>query len=136
DVRVHLQPGAEHPDGVAPPVLPVHHEVPRQEVDQVAVGGRQRVHPRRLHHPGDVPRLDLVIAAGDGDDAAAVGGGDVLAGDGNEGGGEAGAGHALSALDGVLDRLDGGVQVDDDPPAEAQRGRGPHTHDVDASLFI
>jgi len=105
-------------------------------MDQVPVGGGQRVHPGCLDHPGDVARFDLMVATGDGDDAAGVGGTDVLTGDGDEGGGETGPGHALGALDRVLDPLDRGFQVDDDALAQPQRGRGPHPHDVDLSVLI
>ncbi|OQC73669.1 MAG: hypothetical protein BWX45_00354 [Deltaproteobacteria bacterium ADurb.Bin002] len=70
-----------------------------------------------------------------GDNAQRVLSFDVAAGNPDIGGVDAAAGHVLGVLHGLLDRLDGAVDVDHTPLAQFLGGRDPHADDVNAGWF-
>src|SRR4030067_761656 len=73
------------------------------------------------------------VLAGHGDDAAAVRALDVAAGDAGVDAPHRRAGHLLGLGDGDLDRLDRGVDVDDDAPPQAPRRGRADADDVEAA---
>ena len=130
DVHAGLQLRAGHAGGIVDAVLVVHHELLRQDVDDLAL--RRDVHGAgRGQDALHVVARHLVIAPGDGDDAAAVQAAHVRAGDADEGAIGRAAGHQLGLLDRLLDRGDAGVEVDHDPLAHAAGRGGAVADDVD-----
>jgi len=131
DVDLGLEPHPGHPHGVLDPLLLVDDVVLGKDVQDLAV---QRDADRAGGVDG-APHVHLLdLAALDGDDAVAVEALDVAAGDPGEHGADLDAGHELGLLDGLLDRLDGAVDVDDDPLAKPLGGGRPQPDDVDAGV--
>src|SRR5262249_6000884 len=101
----------------------------RQHVDDLAVL-RQVDGPRGLDDPLDVGVADLVILAGDPDDAAAVHAADVAPADARERARGLDLRPLLGLGDRGLDRLDRKVDIDDDAAPQTARGRGADTEHV------
>ena len=120
DVHVDLEPCAGHPDRRADAVLLVDHEVLRQHVQDLAPC-RQRHRLRRVDRAPHVVARDLAVLAGDRDHAAAVESLDVGTGQREMDGVDLDARHQLRFLDRLLDRVDGGIDVDDDAALDAAR---------------
>ncbi len=127
DVGLDLELEGAHPERVLDPLLAVDRETPSLDVEDVAVG-------RDGHRPGDLDRAvdvlagDLAMVRRDRDLAVRVEALDVLAADADEGPVDLPAGQPLGPLDGVGDRADRLVDVDDDALLEARtraRCRGP-----------
>ncbi len=134
DVHVRLQLRAGHADRVVDAVLVVDHELLRQDVEDLALGGD--VHgARRRHDALHVLARHLVIPPGDRHHPAAVETPHVRAGDADEGAVGRAAGHQLRLLDRLLDRGDAGVEVDHHPLAHAARRGGAEAQDVDRPVF-
>ena len=131
-MHVDLEPGAGHADRRADAVLFVDDEVLRQHVQDLAAG-RQRHGLRRLDRAPHVVARDLAALAGHGDDAAAVEALDVRARHRQVHGVDLDAGHQLGLFDRLLDRLDGGLEVDDHAAADAARLGDADADDVEAS---
>ena len=127
DVRLDLEPQRAHPERVLDALLAVDREAAPLDVQDVAVG-RDRDRPGDLDGAVDVLAGDLAVMGGDRDLAARVEALDVLAADADEGPVDLPARQPLGALDGVRDRADGLVDVDDDALLETRRRarcRGP-----------
>ena len=127
DVGLDLEPQGAHPERVLDALLAVDGEAAPLDVEDVAVR-RDRDRPGDLDRAVDVLAGDLAVVGRDRDLAARVEALDVLAADADEGPVDLPAGQALGALDGVGDRADGLVDVDDDALLEAGRRarcRGP-----------
>ena len=131
----HLQAGAEHAERIVDPALLVDDELLRDGVQDLAVG-RQGGRLRRVEHALDVLAGDLAVLAGDADHAARVDAADVGAGDADVGAGDLDAGHHLGLLARRLERLDGGLDVDDVPLAGAAVGGQPLADDLDAAFVV
>ena len=132
DVDVHLEARAGHADRRADAVLLVDDEVLRQHVQDLAAG-RQRHGLRRIDRAPHVLARDLAVLAGDGDHAAAVEALDVRARQREVHRVDLDAGHQLRFLDGLLDRLDGRLEVDDDAAPDAARLGDAEADDVEAA---
>ena len=127
DVRLDLEPQRAHPERVLDALLAVDGEPAPLDVEHVAVG-RDRDGAGDLDRAADVLAGDLAVVRGDRDLARGVEALDVLAADADEGAVDLPARQALGALDGVRDRADRLVDVDDDALLEARwraRCRGP-----------
>ena len=127
---VHLEPRAGHADGRADPVLLVHDEVLRQHVQDLAAR-RQRHRLGRFDRAADILARDLPVLAGDRDDAAAVEPLDVRTGQREVDRIDLDPGHQLGLLDGLLDRIDGRLEVDDHASPDAARLGHAETDDVE-----
>ena len=130
---VDLEPRAGHADRRADAVLLVDDEVLRQHVQNLA-SGRQADGLGRLDRPPHVVARDLAALAGDGDDAAAVEPLDVRAGHRQVDGVDLDAGHQLGLVDGLLDRVDRGLEVDDHAAPDAARLGDADADDVEAAV--
>ncbi len=128
DVGLDLEPQRAHPERVLDALLAVDREAAPLDVEDVAVG-RDRDRPGDLDGAVDVLAGDLAVMGGDRDLAARVEALDVLAADADEGPVDLPAGQPLGALDGVRDRADGLVDVDDDALLETRGGHGAVAHD-------
>ena len=84
--------------------------------------------------PAHVLALDDAVLAGDGDHAPRVEAADVGAGDAHVGGADLDPGHQLRLLHHALDRLDGGLEVDDHALAQALGLGLADADDVEAAL--
>ena len=119
-MHVDFEPCAGHPDRRADAVLLVDHEVLREHVENLA--------PRWQRHglrgvdraPHVVPR-DLAVLAGDRNHAAAVESLDMGTGQREMDGIDFDARHQLCFLDRLLDRVDGGIDIDHDAALDAAR---------------
>ena len=115
------------PERVLDALLAVDGEPAPLDVEHVAVR-RDRHGAGDLDRAVDVLAGDLAVVRGDGDLAGGVQALDVLPADADEGAVDLPAREPLGALDGVGDRADGLVDVDDDALLEARwraRSRGP-----------
>ena len=128
DVGLDLEPQRAHPERVLDALLAVDREAAPLDVQDVAVG-RDRDRPGDLDGAVDVLAGDLAMMGGDRDLAARVEALDVLAADADEGAVDLPAGQPLGALDGVRDRADGLVDVDDHALLETRGGHGAVAHD-------
>ena len=127
DVGLDLEAQRAHPERVLDALLAVDREAAPLDVEDLAVG-RDRHRAGDLDGAVDVLAGDLAMVGGDRDLAARVEALDVLAADADEGAVDLPARQPLGALDGVGDRADGLVDVDDDALLEARRRarcRGP-----------
>ena len=128
DVGLDLEPQRAHPERVLDALLAVDREAAPFDVQDVAVG-RDRDRPGDLDGAVDVLAGDLAVMGGDRDLAARVEALDVLAADAHERPVDLPAGQPFGALDGVGDRADGLVDVDDDALLETRGGHGAVAHD-------
>ena len=128
DVGLDLEPQRAHPERVLDALLAVDREAAPLDVEHLAVR-RDRDRAGDLDRAADVLAADLAMVAGDRDLARRVEALDVLAADADEGAVDLPARQPLGLLDGVGDRADGLVDVDDDALLEAGRGHGPVAHD-------
>ena len=133
DVDVDLEARAGHADRRADAVLLVDHEVLRQDVDDLAAG-RERHRLGGVKGAAHVLAHDLAVLASDGDDAAAVDAVHVRAGQPEVHGVDLDAGGELRLLQRFLDRLDRGLQIDDDAAADAARIGQADADDVERSI--
>ena len=133
DVDVDLEARAGHADRRADAVLLVDHEVLRQDVDDLAAG-RQRHRLGGVEGAAHVLAHDLAVLAGDGDDAAAVDAVHVRARQPEVHGVDLDAGGELGLLERFLDRLDRGLEIDDDAAADAARIGQADADDVERSV--
>ena len=78
DVHVRLEPRRGHAQRIVDPVLPVDDELARDDVQDLQLA-RDVDRLRGLDDAVDVLAGDLLVLAGDGDDAARVDGADVIA---------------------------------------------------------
>src|SRR5207302_7873480 len=83
DVGLDLEAVARHADRLLHALLAVDREGPGKHVDDLAVVGHAHG-PGGVHHPLDVVQLDLPAGPGDGDHAAAVLGGQMRPGQGDD----------------------------------------------------
>ena len=127
-MRLDLEPQRAHPERILDALLAVDREAAPLDVEDVAVG-RDRDRPGDLDRAVDVLAGDLAMVGGDGHLSARVEALDVLAADAHEGTVDLPAGQPLGALDGVGDRADRLVDVDDDALLEPGRGHGAVAHD-------
>ena len=134
DVDVHLQTGPCHTDRRSDAILLVHDEILRQRVKDFAPV-RQRDGLRGVYRAPDVLARDLAVLSRDRDHAPAVERLDVTAGQREMHGIDLHAGGELGLLYGLLDRLDGRLEVDDDTASNAVRVRDSDSDDVDASVL-
>ena len=133
DVDVHLEPRAGHADGRADAVLLVDDEVLRQHVQDLAAA-RQRDGLGRVDRAADVLARDLAVLAGDRDHAPAVERLDVRGRQTEVDRVDLDAGGQLGFVDRLLDRLDRGLEVDDDAALDAARVGQPHPDDVEPAI--
>ena len=125
---LHLEPQRAHPEWVLDALLAVDREAAPLDVEDLAVR-RDGDRPGDLDGAVDVLAGDLAVVRGDRDLTRRVEALDVLAADADEGAVDLPAGQALGALDGVRDRADRLVDVDDDALLETGRRDGPVAHD-------
>ena len=135
DVRLGFQADAHHADGVLDAALLVDDELLRDDVQDLAVHG-DHDGLGRVDDAVHVFLGDLAVLAGDGNDAAGVDALDVAPGHAGVHPVHLAARHELRRLDGVLDGLHGGLDVDDDAPAQAAGGRGAHADDLQLSGLV
>ena len=128
DVGLDLEPQGAHPERVLDALLAVDREAAPLDVEHLAVG-RDRHGAGDLDGAVDVLAADLTMVAGDGDLARRVEALDVLPTDADERAIDLPAGQALGLLDGVRDRADGLVDVDDHALLETRCRHGPVAHD-------
>ena len=128
DVGLDLEAQRAHPERVLDALLAIDREAAPLDVEHLAVG-RDGDRARDLDGPVDVLAADLAMMTGHGHLARRVEALDVLAADAHEGAVDLPAGQALRLLDGVGDRPDGLVDVDDDALLEARCRDGPVAHD-------
>ena len=133
DVHVDLEPRARHPDRRADAVLLVDDEVLRQHVQDLATG-RQADRLGRLDRPPHVIARDLAALARNGNHAAAVEALDVGARHRQVHRVDLDAGHQLGLVHRLLDRVDGGLEIDDHPAPDAARLRDADPDDVEAAV--
>src|SRR5690242_7575299 len=132
DVHLDFQTHAGHAEWIAHTVGVVDREGLWQHVQDLAVL-RDVDGARGFDRAVDVDLTDLAILARDGDHPAAVHRSDVAAGHARVHGRDLDAGHLLGFADRLTDRLDGRIDVDDDPAAQPARRRRAHADDVDAT---
>ena len=130
-----LEPAAQHAERVVDAALLVDHELLRDGVQDLAVGGQGR-RLRRLEHALDVLAGDLAVLARHRDHAARVDAADVGAGDADVGARDLDAGHHLGLLARRLERLDRGLDVDDVALARAAVGGQALADHLDAALVV
>ena len=124
DVDLDLEAERAHPERVLDALLAVDLEAPPLDVEDDLVR-RDRDGPGDLDRPVDVLAADLLARPADRDLAGRVQALDVLAADRHEGPVDLPAGQALGPLDGLGDRADRLVDVDDDALLQAGRGTVP-----------
>ena len=132
-VHVGLEPRAAHARGIADAFLIVDHVFLGEDVEDLTVG-RNRHRLGGVDHAPDVFLLDHAVARGDRDDAARVDALDVGSRDAHAGLLDLDPGHELGLFDHLLDRFDGGVEVDDNPLAHALRFGVRGAHHVEAAV--
>ncbi len=135
DMRLHFQPRPGHADGVAYPALAVNGIRARDGVNDLAVR-RQHDDAALILHPRDVFFGDLAVGMGDGDHAARVQRGDMLAGDAHDDPVNLVAGHGARFFHAVHDGLGGAVNVNDDAFADAAGQAVADAHNVDAARLL
>ncbi len=121
DVSVDLETASSHAHGVAHPVLAVDGELLGQDMEDPPIAG-DRDRPGGVDGPPHILGADLAPAGGHRDDAAAVLGRDVAAGEPDHGGIDGHPGHLLGEVHRLGHRLGGAVDLDDralaDPPGD------------------
>ena len=130
DVDLRLEPHAAHAQRLADAVLVVDDELLRDHVDDLAVH-RDRDGLGGVDHPLHVPLAHLAILHRH--HSVRVEGADVAAGDAGVDRRDLAVGHQLRLLHGMLDGVDGGVDVDHHPLAQPARRMGPDAHHVDTA---
>ena len=133
DVGLDLEPQRAHPERVLDPLLAVDREAAPLDVEDVAVVG-DRDRARDLDRAADVLAGDLAVVRGDGDLARGVEALDVVAAHAHERAVDLPARQALGALDGVGDRADRLVDVDDDALLEARCRDRAVAHDRESPV--
>ena len=133
DVDVHFEPRAGHADRRADAVLLVDDEVLRQHVEDLAAA-RQRDGLGGVDRAAHVLARDLAVLAGHRHDAAAVERLDVRARQPEVDRVDLDARGQLRLVDGLLDRLDGGLEVDDHAAPDPVRVREPEPDDVEPAV--
>src|SRR5262245_21398963 len=129
-VDVDFEPRSGHPDGRADPILLVDHEILRQDVHNLATR-RQRHRFRRVDRASHVVASNFTVLSRNRDDATAVESFDVRPGEGEMNRVDLDPGHELGFLDGLLDRIDRRIDVDDEAAFDASRFRGADADDVE-----
>ena len=135
DVDVGLEPAAHHAERVGDPVLPVHDELAREDVEDLELR-RNRHRARRVERALDVLARDLAVLRGHRDDLPAVERLDGGPGDAHDRALDLGAGHDLGLLRRALDRVDRDGHVDDGALARALVRGGALADDVDAARRV
>lgn len=106
-----FEPHARHADGLADTFLTVDDEFLGQHV-QDALVRRYRHRARGIDDPIDIRSRDLAVT--DGDDAVRVQAPHMTAGNPREHRIDLATGHQFGFLDGALNRVDRGLDIDDD----------------------
>src|SRR6185312_8603956 len=133
DVDVDLEARAGHADRRADAVLLVDNEVLRQDVQDFA-SARERNGLGRVDGPADVFMRDLVLPARDGDDAAAVERLDVRARETQVHRVDLDARGQFRFVDGLFDRCDGGLEIDDEAATDPSGLRQAEPDDVESRV--
>jgi hypothetical protein len=131
-VHLRFQADTGHADGLFDALLVIDDEFLRQDVNDLLIG-RYRYRPRGIDDPIDVARRHLFVP--DRDDAVGVEAADVIAGDAGIHRVDLAAGHQLRFLDGALNRLHRGLDVDDDAFLQAPGWMNADTDDFDAVVL-
>ena len=129
DVHAHFQAHPGHAEGVGDAALVIDDKFLGQDVDDLPVQ-RDGHGLGRVDHPLDVPGADL--AAFDGDDPVAVKAFDVAAGNAGVDRANFATGHEFGLFEGLLDRLDGLLDIDHHALAQARGGAGTNAHHIHA----
>jgi len=132
DVDLESRPG--HPDWSADAILLVDDEVLRQHVEDLT-SARQGHRFRRIDRTPHVLARDLAVLSRDRNDAAAVEGLDVRARKAEMHGVDLDSRRQFRLVDGLLDRVDGRLEVDHHPPPDALRLRQSDADDVEPSII-
>ena len=111
-MHVDLEPGPCHAERGADAILLINDEILRKDMEDLPAGG-QGHRFRRLDRPSDVVAGNLTILAGNRNHTAAIEPLHVGTGKREVHRVDLNSGHQLRLLDGVLDRLDGRFQIDD-----------------------
>ena len=135
DVHFGFEARADHPDRIRDAVLPVHGELPRDDVDDLVVL-RDLDSPGRVDDARDVFLRDLTVLARHRDHAAAVEGAHVGAGGPDPGPRDLHAGHDFRLFRGPLDGLDRRVHIDDIALAGPAVGRRALADDVERAVGV
>ncbi len=131
-IHLRLEPHADHPDGIANPLVAVHAILLRNGVQKLAVAGN-RLRPRHLVRAGHVGLRDLLAVHCD--DAVRRHGLDVLPGDARVHLIHARARHALGVLERLADRARRFLDVGDDAAAHPRGARLPDTENSDRGML-
>ncbi len=134
-MHLRLEPHADHVERILDTTLLVDDVLLGNDVDDLTVHGDDHG-LRRVYDPVHVRAGDLPPATGDSHHAAGVQPLDVAAGDAGHDVLHLTPGHLLGGLHGGVHRLEGGLDVDHHAAAEAGRGRGAHTDDLELVVLI
>src|SRR5699024_9461575 len=126
-----FQPHAGHPDRLADAILMIDDVLLRNHVQDLLVGGNGDG-PRGIDHALDIILRDLLIA--DGDDPVGIEAPHVAAGDIGVDRMDFATSHQLGLLDRALDRLHGGLDIDDHALFQATRGMRADANHLDPVL--
>ena len=135
DVHVGLQPLGGHAERIVDAVLPIDHELPGDDVQQLELG-RDVDRLGGLDDPVDVLAGDLLVLAHHRDHAARVDRADVIAGDADVHRLDLQPGHHLGLVHRFLHRVDGLVEVDDVAAPRPFHRRRPLADDLDLVAIV
>ena len=135
DVGLRVEAGAEHPHRVGNRVGAFDPVPPRDDVEDLTVGGDADL-PRHLNGARPVVRRDRLAAVGDGHDAAVVLRAQVPARDTHDPAEDAHPARLLCLLHRRCDGIAGRLDVVDHPACEAGGGRHPNAEYVRLPVLI